>query len=517
MTVPPALALRSIVKHFGGVKALAGASLIVERGETHGLIGQNGAGKSTLIKVLAGIHAPDSGVVEIDGVSQPHLTPAKIERLGVHFIHQDRLLPPTLTVAEALFVGKEPRLWGGPLIDRRRLRREAREALKRSFDIDLPVDTLIRDLTTAEQQVVQITRALLNRPTLLVFDEPTAALVRREAELLFSTIERLRADGLTVLYISHYLSEIERLCHRVTVLRNGAAVATVSARATTTATLVSLMIDRKMDAMFPSRKPRLGAPVLATESLGRESEFDDVSIVLRRGEILGVTGLVGSGAKAFARALFGVEKPTAGRIAIDGETLRAGSPAAAVAGGVALVPEDRRANGVSLDLTISENATLASLKAFSRFGFLNPRRERQVVADAIAKLDTLAPGVETPVGALSGGNQQKVALSKWLIRRSKVVIFDEPTVGVDVAAKADIYREIGALADSGVGVLIVSSDLTELVGLADRVLVFFRGAIVADVAAGEVDQDRLLTLVTTGRDEKDRDQEDEKARRVFAA
>ena len=362
---------------------------------------------------------------------------------------------------------------------------------------------------------MQITRALLNRPTLLVFDEPTAALVRREAELLFSTIERLRADGLTVLYISHYLSEIERLCDRVTVLRNGADVATVSARATTTATLVSLMIDRKMDAMFPSRKPRPGAPVLATESLGRKGEFADVSVVLRRGEILGVTGLVGSGAKAFARALFGVERPTAGRVAVDGKTLRAGSPAAAVASGVALVPEDRRANGVSLDLTVRENATLPSLKVFSRFGFLDRRKERRVVAEAIAKLDTLAPGVETPVGALSGGNQQKVALAKWLIRRSKVVIFDEPTVGVDVAAKADIYREIGALADSGVGVLIVTSDLAELVGLADRALVFFRGAIVADVAAGEVDQDRLLTLVTTGRDETG--EEDKEARRVFAA
>ena len=245
MTVPPALAFRDIVKRFGGVEALAGASLTVARGETHGLIGQNGAGKSTLIKVLAGIHAPDGGVIEIDGSPQPHLTPARLERLGVHIIHQDRLLAPTLTVAEALFVGKEPRLWGTPLIDRRRLRRNAREALKRSFDIELPVDALIRDLTTAEQQVVQITRALRDRPKLLVFDEPTAALVRREAELLFSTIERLRAEGLTVLFISHYLSEIERLCDRVTVLRNGVDVATVPTRVTTTPTLVSLMIDAR--------------------------------------------------------------------------------------------------------------------------------------------------------------------------------------------------------------------------------------------------------------------------------
>jgi len=255
--------------------------------------------------------------------------------------------------------------------------------------------------------------------------------------------------------------------------------------------------------MFPSRQPRYGAPVLTTEALAREGEFGDVSIALRRGEILGVTGLVGSGAKAFARTLFGVEKATAGRIVVDGRPLKAGSPAAAVADGVALVPEDRRANGVSLDLSVRENATLASLRAFSRFGAVDARKERRVVAEAIARLDTRAPGVEALVGALSGGNQQKVALAKWLIRDSKVVIFDEPTVGVDVAAKADIYREIGALADSGVGVLIVSSDLAELEGLADRVLVFFRGRIVADVAAREVDQDRLLTLLTTGRDEID--------------
>jgi len=308
MSVPPALALRDIKKSFGGVQALDGATLVVERGSVHGLVGQNGAGKSTLIKVLAGIHAPDSGTIEIDGVAHAHLSPHRVEQLGIHMIHQDRLLPPTLTVAEALFLGQEPRWRATPFVDRARLNREARQALKRTFDIDLPVTALINEISSAEQQLVQITRALLNRPKLLVFDEPTTALVRREADLLFAVIERLRADGLTVLYISHYLNEISRLCDRVTVLRNGAEVATVDPRTTPTAGVVALMIDRKVNDLFPPRNRQLSAPLLVTEALTREGDFSDVSLTLRRGEILGVTGLVGSGAKTLASALFGLLK-----------------------------------------------------------------------------------------------------------------------------------------------------------------------------------------------------------------
>jgi len=499
MSAPPALALRNIRKSFGGVRALDGATLVVEPGTVHGLVGQNGAGKSTLIKVLAGIHAPDSGQIFVDDVEYAHIHPHRVEQLGIHMIHQDRLLPPTLTVAEAIFLGREPRWRGLPFIDRGRLNREAREALRRTFDIDLPPTALINELSSAEQQLVQITRALLNRPKLLVFDEPTTALVRREADLLFATIERLRTEGLTILYISHYLNEISRLCDKVTVLRNGVHVATVDPRKTGAAGIVALMIDRKVDDLFPTRSRQLGSPLLTTEGLTRDGAFSDVSLTVRRGEILGVTGLVGSGAKALVEALFGLAPLTSGQIVLDGKQRTLASPKVAVANRVGLVPEDRRAHGVCLDLTVRENASLANLKAFSLTGFMNPSKEKTAVRDFIDRLGVSTPSTETPVRALSGGNQQKVALSKWLIRGSDLVILDEPSVGVDVGAKVDIYREIGALADEGAAIVVVSSDLLELIGLTDRILVFYRGKVVADLQSAETDQDQLLSLLTTGQ------------------
>jgi ribose transport system ATP-binding protein len=502
VTSAPALALRNICKAFGGVHALDNASLVVERGSVHGLIGQNGAGKSTLIKILAGIQPTDSGAIEIFGAPQFALTPRKVEALGVHFIHQDRLLAPSLTVAEALLLGDEPRWPCTPFLNRRELNAVARDALKRAFDIDLAVDDLVRNLSNAEQQIVQITRALRNQPKVLVFDEPTTALVWREADFLFEAIRRLRREGLTVLYISHYLNEIRDLCDSVTVLRNGRDVARVDARATPTSRLVSLMIDRNVDTLFPSRERRLGAVALETKDLTLPGEFRDVTLSLRKGEILGVTGLVGSGAKGLARALFGLAVPTSGTWERNGETVSPKNPMGAIARGVGLVPEDRRRHGVALDLSVKENASLASLDRLGRFGFLDFRAEAAGVNDLIERLSILTPSAGSPVRALSGGNQQKVALAKWLLNGAEVIILDEPTVGVDVAAKADIYREIAKLAAGGAAIVLVSSDLMEIQGLADRVLVFFRGEVVADVETTGLDSDRLLTLVTTGREER---------------
>jgi ribose transport system ATP-binding protein len=503
MTAAPALALRDIRKSFGGVHALDGATLVVDRGSVHGLVGQNGAGKSTLIRILAGIHHADAGVIEIDGVEQPSLSPSKSERVGIHFIHQDRLLAPTLTVAEALLLGHEPRWSYTPFINRQRLEAQARLALRKTFDIDLPPRALVRDLSNAEQQIVQITRALLNPPKILVFDEPTTALVRREAEFLFQAIRRLRAEGLTVLYISHYLSEIGNLCDEVTVLRNGRDVARVDARSTPTTRLVSLMIDRSVEQLFPTRAPRFGEIGLEVEGLTLDGAFRDVSFRARKGEILGVTGLVGSGAKALARTLFGLSQPTSGAIRVSGAAMRAKSPRAAVASKIAFVPEDRRRHGIALGLSVRENATLASLERFRRFGFVTRRRETAAVDSLIARLSIRTPDAETPVRALSGGNQQKVALAKWLIKGSEVIVLDEPTVGVDVGAKAEIYREIADLAAGGAVLILVSSDLMEIEGLADRALVFFRGRIAANVETAQLNQDRLLTLVTTGRIPRD--------------
>lgn len=500
MTEHPALALRGIEKSFGGVQALQGASLVVERGSVHGLVGQNGAGKSTLIKVLAGIHSPDVGTIEIDGKPESHLTPHHVERLGIHMIHQDRLLAPSLTVAEALLLGDEPRFPHTPFINRRALERKAAQALWDAFQVDLPLRALIRELGTAEQQIVQIARALLNKPKILVFDEPTAALVHRESEILFETIERLKKDGLTVLYISHYLNEIERLCDRVTVLRNGRDVAHVDPAQTGAAEIVSLMIDRDVDSCFPHRTPVLGDPLLTVQNLGNPPYFSDVSFALRKGEIVGVTGLVGSGAKALAETLFGLAKPQSGQITLNNAPFTAASPADAVSKHIGLVPEDRRRHGVSLDLTIQENATLPTLRNFTRAGLIDRRRERLAAIDLIDRLGIKANGPDALLRTLSGGNQQKVVLSKWLLHQSELLILDEPTVGVDMGAKVDLYQEISHLAENGTGIVMVSSDLLELTELADRVLVFHRGKLVADLETAALDQDRLLALITTGKE-----------------
>lgn len=488
----PILRLRGIARRFGGALALDGADLTVERGSIHGLVGQNGAGKSTLIKILAGLVAPDAGQIEIDGVAQARLTPHLAERLGLHFIHQDRLLVPTFTVGEALFLGREPRLGRSPFLDRRALRVRADEILERYFGIRLPHDALISSLTTAEKQIVQITRALLDRPRVLVFDEPTAALVRREVDILFRLIRRLRDDGVTILYISHYLGEIEDICDTVTVLRNGSAAARLPVAKTSAAEIARAMVARDVGDLYPRRQAAIGGAVLEVEGLGRAGRYRDVNLTLHRGEILGLTGLLGSGAKDLVRSLFGLERPDAGAIRIDGRPAALTSVAAATAAGVALLPEDRRRHGVALDLTLRENISLASLPRLTRAGLVRHRREAAEAGALIHRLQIKAPSAEAPVRALSGGNQQKVALAKWLSRHSEIYLLDEPTVGVDIAAKVEIYTLIGELAGRGAGVLLLSSDLPELIGLADRILVMFRGRITGSFRPAETTADALL-------------------------
>ncbi len=491
-----ALNIRGAVKHFGGARALSGASLAVRRGTVHGLVGQNGAGKSTLIKLLAGLHTLDEGVIEIEGQAQDTLTPHLAEELGIHFIHQDRLLVPTFTVGEALFLGREPRIAGTPFLDRRAMQRQAAAILDRYFGIRLPNSALIADLSTAEKQIVQITRALLHSPKILVFDEPTAALVRREADILFSLIRRLKEEGITIIYISHYLGEIEALCDTVTILRNGIDVATLAVRDTSAAAIASLMIERDIEEMFPKRTVAIGDPVLSVSRLSSPGKYHDISFTVRRGEVLGVTGLLGSGAKELLRTLFGLEPALSGEILAGGKAVRFKRPSDAVRDHLALVPEDRRGNGVALDLSVTENTTLAGLKRFTRLGFLDPARERAEVDGLIERLQVKTSGRDALLRALSGGNQQKVAIAKWLSRQSEIYLLDEPTVGVDVGSKVEIYKLIGELAERGAGVLVLSSDLAELVGITDRILVLFRGRVVKEFVSSDTSPDAVLAEAT---------------------
>lgn len=494
--VRPVIRLTGIEKSFGGTKALSGVSLTVARGSVHGLVGQNGAGKSTLIKLLAGLQRADAGAIEIDGVVHDHLTPHDVEALGIHFIHQDRLLVPTFTVGESLFLGREPRIAGTPFLDRRQMQRRAAEVLERYFGLRLPNSALIAELSTAEKQIVQITRALLHAPKVLVFDEPTAALVRREADMLFQLIRRLRDDGITVIYISHYLGEIEDLCDTVTVLRNGRDVATKSVAETSATEIAGLMVNRDIGELYPERPTALGATLLRVEGLSAPGRYEDVSFTLRRGEVLGLTGLLGSGAKDLVRTLFGLEQPVSGHVEVDGETVWSKTPAQAARRRLALVPEDRRRHGVALDLSVAENITLASLDRFTRFGLLDAGTEAAEANQLIERLQIKTAGRDALVRTLSGGNQQKVAIAKWLSRHSEIYLLDEPTVGVDVGAKVEIYQLIADLAGRGAGVIVLSSDLPELLGITDRILVLFRGRIAAALDTAKTSVDAVLADVT---------------------
>ncbi|HEV3432350.1 MAG TPA: sugar ABC transporter ATP-binding protein [Paraburkholderia sp.] len=501
----PALELRRLVKQYDGVQALRGASLSAARGTVHGLIGQNGAGKSTLIKILAGLERADTGEIHVDGVAIDAGT-----RSEIAFIHQERLLSPTFTVAEALALGDEPvvtpcagRLRALLPLHQRRMRRRAAEALEAHFAIALPPDRLIGELSVAEQQIVQITRALIRSPRILVFDEPTAALVSREVDRLLRTIDQLRARGLTILYVSHYLNEIASLCDRVTVLRDGVDVTHVDARATPVETLVSAMLGEQPQARARRVETSSQDVVLEARDLHAPGRFGPLSFALRRGEVLGVTGLVGSGGKPLVRSLFGLERGVRGELRVRGKTVRLQRPADAVRKGIAFVPEDRRRQGVMTAMPVRDNLSLTALARFSRFGLVNTRRETAAARTLIDTLGVRTSGPLAPVRHLSGGNQQKVALGKWLGRATDddaaIYILDEPTVGVDVGAKADIYRLIDALVARGAAVLIFSSDLHELLDVTDRVLVLARGAIVQDVPSHALSTQDLLAWATLAR------------------
>lgn len=494
------LSVTGLVKDFGGIRALNGVNLEVAPGTVHGLVGQNGAGKSTLIKILAGIYQPDAGTIRINGEIHSRLNPPLAEKLGIQFIHQERLLVPTLTLAESLYLGAEPRL--GSWINRRLMNEQAVTALQDYFGLAISPNTLIGELTAAQQQTIQITRALLRKASVLVLDEPTATLVRREVDLLFKTLQRLRDSGLTIIYISHYLNEIETLCDRVTVLRNGVDVATVEPRKTSMASIVSLMINRNIEDLFQKRRVTPGEPVLEVRELSHRSAFTDVSFTIRQGEILGITGLIGSGAKEIVHSLFGLERVSKGQIRINQREVHLSTPSQAVRSQIAYIPEHRREHGVALSFNVRENMTLASLREHSRAGILIESSERRKVAELIAKLSLLPPNQDTPVRQLSGGNQQKVVLGKWLSRESALYILDEPTVGVDIGAKTEIYRLIGELASQGAAILILSSDLLELLGLTDRILVFYRGKVVREFDASTATSDALLSAVTTVNDQK---------------
>lgn len=490
-----AFQLSGIVQTFPGVRALDGADLTVRPGEVHGLVGENGAGKSTIIKVLAGVYQPDEGRIEVGGATVSPATPENIREAGIRFIHQELHLVPHFTVAESVFMGQE--ISGVFGLSKRNMRRRAEAFLREELGSNLPGDVLIRNLGPAERKLVQVARALVDGAAkIVVFDEPTAPLASEDVRTIMRAIAQLKTRGIAILYVSHYLNEVIDICDRVTVFRQGRNVAVFEEVTQDTGSeLVSAMIGRDLDNFFPHTDRQPGEVSLRLEEYNDGKAFSDVNLDIRKGEIFGIAGLIGSGREELVDALYGLRK-SQGALTLDGATLDTGTAAKAVANGMVLVPRDRRHDGLVLPMTVTENATLATLDEMSCFGLIDRRKTRAMTERLIKDLDIRPANALAVTRFLSGGNQQKVVLARWLAKSARIFIFDEPTVGVDVGAKAEIYQLIENLAAQGAIVLMSSSDPVELVGTCDRVAVMMRGEVRTIIDESDLNVDHLVAITT---------------------
>ncbi|MVO87200.1 ATP-binding cassette domain-containing protein [Streptomyces sp. p1417] len=534
---PPLLTMSGITKSFPGVRALDGVDLHVQAGEVHCLLGQNGAGKSTLIKVLAGAHQPDGGTIAWRGDKVTLRSPIAAMRLGIATIYQELDLVEGLSVAENVFLGHEPTT-AGFMVRGRAARTATGALLKRLGHGEIDPARLVGDLSAAQQQIVSMARALSHEVRLIVMDEPSAALDPDEVDNLFRIVADLTADGVAVVHISHRLEEIRRIGDRVTVLKDGRAVAVgLPADSTPTREVIALMTGRNVEYVFPERAEPAATPsgagpsdagpsgagpsgaglsgaglsgagpadvappvqpvppVLAVQGLARDGEFEPLDLELRPGEIVGLAGLVGSGRSEILETIFGARKPTRGRVSLDGRVLRPGSVRAAVRAGIGLAPEERKAQALLMLESVTRNVSVSSLSRFSYGGWVDRGKELRAAREATRELSLRPDNPAVPVRTLSGGNQQKAVLARWLLRGCRVLLLDEPTRGVDVGARAELYTVIRRLADEGLAVLLVSSEVPEVLGLADRVLVLREGRVVHTAPARDLDEHRVLDLV----------------------
>jgi rhamnose transport system ATP-binding protein len=495
MTDAPArLVLQNATKSFGPVVALGDGSITLQAGEAHALLGENGAGKSTLVKILGGVYGPDAGMLSINGSVVTFSGPADAQAAGVSIIYQEPSLFPDLTVAENIFVGRHP-LASGRRIDRGAMVREAREVFAR-LGVLLDPTRLARGLSVADQQIVEIAKALSFNAQVLVMDEPTAALTTVEVRRLFEVIETLRDQGAAVLFISHRLEEVFACCQRVTIMRDGRFVRTAPIEEITIDEIIRSMVGRDVDALFPKTETAPGDVVLEVSHLRREGEFEDISFEVRKGEIVALAGLVGAGRSEVARAIFGIDRRDGGTVRLNGRELPNGNSKAAMAAGIALVPEDRRQQGLVMDLGIDRNIALGSLGRLSRGGFIVGSSERRLARTWAERLQLKYSRIRAAVSTLSGGNQQKVVLGKWLARDPKLLIIDEPTRGIDVGTKAEVHRILDQLVADGMAVLMISSELPEVLGMADRILVLREGRLTGDFARKDAEENAIMRAAT---------------------
>ncbi|MEU1461646.1 sugar ABC transporter ATP-binding protein [Streptomyces sp. NPDC005727] len=487
------LRIEGIRKTFPGVVALDAVDFDLRRGEVHVLLGENGAGKSTLIKMLSGAYTPDAGRILVGGEEVPIHGAQDSERLGIATIYQEFNLVPDLTVAENIFLGRQPRRFG--LIDRNRMEADAEVLLKR-VGVNVSPRARVRELGIAGLQMVEIAKALSLDARVLIMDEPTAVLTSEEVDKLFRIVRQLREDGVGIVFITHHLEEIAALGDRVTVIRDGRSVGQVPA-ATPEAELVRLMVGRAIEQQYPRERAGRGGALLSVEGLTRDGVFHDVSFEVHAGEVVGIAGLVGAGRTEVVRAVFGADRYDKGAVKVAGTALKGHDVNAAMGAGVGLIPEDRKGQGLVLDQSVEENLGLVTMRAATRAGLVDLRGQREAAARIAGQLGVRMAGLGQHVRTLSGGNQQKVVIGKWLLADTKVLILDEPTRGIDVGAKVEIYQLINELTAAGAAVLMISSDLPEVLGMSDRVLVMAQGRIAGELSADEATQDSVMALAVS--------------------
>ncbi len=498
MNTVPVLEMRGISKSFPGIKALSDVDLAVQAGEVHAIVGENGAGKSTLMKILAGLYQPDAGEIVLDGEAVRISGQLDARRRGIGMVYQELNLVPDLSVAENIALGAMPSRFG--LVRRRALAQTAIDVLT-ALDARIDPRTQVGSLTVSQQQLVEIAKAYAAHPKIIVLDEPTSSLSEHEAQALFRVIQAMRADGIAIIYISHRLREVLDLADQITVLRDGRQIETRPAAGLSAGEMITLMVGRDLTDVFPKTKVPIGEVVLEVDGLGRAGSFENVTLNVRAGEIVGLAGLVGAGRTEIARAIFGLDRADSGIVRVRGDDVHARTPRQGVRAGIAYVPEDRKRDGIVPSASIKDNIALPVLSAVSRAGWISRSREREVVSAKVDELGVAPPMIDRRVDTLSGGNQQKVVIAKWLATRPDVLVLDEPTRGVDVGAKADIHTIIGHLASTGVAILLISSELPEVLAVSDRIYVLHEGRVSAEFDRASADE-RSVMHAATGETER---------------
>jgi ABC-type sugar transport system ATPase subunit len=499
--MPPILKINGISKHFPGVQALRDVSFEIAEKSIHAVIGENGAGKSTLMQIIAGVHRPDSGSIEFAGETVNFTGPAEAQVKGIAIVYQELNLTPNLSIAENIFLGMEPKR-SGLFLDRETLQRETLAVLQR-LRLHHHPDTIVSRLTVAQQQLIEICKSLVRNPRLLILDEPTSSLSETESEILFRVIADLKAHGVTILYISHRLPEVFAHCDKLTVLRDGRHVRTVPVKETTEAEAVRLMVGRELLAFHRHSLEPKGEVVLRVNKLSRKGQYEDVTFELRRGEITAMAGLIGAGRSEMALGLFGSPPPDRGEVMLRGKKVHFRRPKDAVLAGIAYVPEDRANTGLVLGAEVGANISSAALRRVARGPFVDYPAEHQMIRKYVSRLRVRTPSYQQRTGLLSGGNQQKVLLAKWLAVRPTVLIVDEPTRGVDIATKAEIYSLFDELVREGIAILVISSDLPEVLALADRILIMRHGKLTGELGRENATEEKVMHLAALGTSEAD--------------